>query len=50
MELALCNADTIKSIHDLLTLNNSSASTLLNTYAPLKNEQAEDTTQPTLVQ
>ena len=39
MEQALCNADTIESIHNLLTLYNSSASNLLNTHAPLKTKK-----------
>ena len=50
MEQALHNTDTIESIYDLVTLNNSSGSNLLNTHAPLKNKEAEDNTQPTLVQ
>ena len=39
MEQALHNVDTIESIHDLLTLYNSSASNLLNTHAPLKTKK-----------
>ena len=39
MEQALCNADTIESIHDLLTLYNSTASNLVNTHAPLKTKK-----------
>ena len=39
MEQALCNADTTESIHDLLTLYNSSASNVLNIHAPLKTKK-----------
>ena len=38
-EQALCNADAIELIHNLLTLYNSSASNLLNTHAPLKTKK-----------
>ena len=47
MEQAICNADTTESIHDLLTLYNSSASNFLNTHAPLKTKKMRIThTQP----
>ena len=39
MEQALHNVDTTESIHDLLTLYNSSASNLLNTHEPLKTKK-----------
>ena len=39
MEQSQCNADTTESIHDLLTLYNTSASNLLNTHAPLQTEK-----------